>query len=337
MKSMTTTPDNNLNHIADFYNRYPGEEIQFFTRLEADAVQPGRRLSILLPTGLELLDSRINQPSLSASNSVREDEENLVIDWQFADVITLEEKFEIITRVRVLPVNRDENYTCSAELRDEQGYTLTSCSTRVKIHSQSSYMKYLPEIFGGNEFLGRFLMLFESFWHPVEMQINQGEYYYDPDLTPVQFLPWLASWIGVAWDEQLPDNRKRQLLSSALQIYQKRGTREALELILEIYTGGKVQIIEHRTRNFILGSGSSLGQTIALGRNNYPHTFTVNLHVSSNEVYVQSGIDKAQQVKKYKQSIAKLIETQKPAHTAARINLLITQANLENSEATQLA
>ena len=91
------------------------------------------------------------------------------------------------------------------------------------------------------------------FLAPLESQVAQSDGYYDPDLTPEGFLPWLATWIGVAWDDSLPVARQRRLLGEALRLYQKRGTRAALEEYLRIYSGGEVEIVEHRAQNFSLG------------------------------------------------------------------------------------
>lgn len=324
-KSIDKEPDEILDLIADSLNRYPGEKIQFSIRVKSSSILPGRQLSLILPKGFEWLDSALQNPLTTTSNFAHEDQENLIISWSFQQVENLNEDLEVSTLVRVLPANHDGYLTCTAELRDAEGYLLASKSVQINIRTQSSYIKYLPEIYSSNEFLGRFLMLFESFWQPVELQIKQGEYYYDANLTPKQFLPWLASWIGVTWDDQLPDVRKRQMLSSALQIYQQRGTRNALHTILSIYTGGEVEIIEHRTQNFVLGANSSLGHTVALGKLNFPHTFTVNLKVDPEEIAGRSGMDKTQQLENYRQSIEKLIDTQKPAHTAARLNLNLSE------------
>ena len=39
---------------------------------------------------------------------------------------------------------------------------------KIDLSSRSSYLKYLPAIYSDNDFMGRFLMIFESVLEPVE-------------------------------------------------------------------------------------------------------------------------------------------------------------------------
>jgi phage tail-like protein len=320
--------DISLSHIADFYNRYPGEDVQFSTRINSFPEGEDIRLTISIPHGLELVSYSANPSDLFLQGYIRETQEGIEIVLPVVNGRrTGEQQATIHTEAAILPAGRDIQVTSIAEIRDGEGSLVSSEHVQVRIKSQSEYMKYLPEIYADNEFLGRLLMTFESFWRPLNFQIDQGEFYYDPDLTPDGFLPWLASWIGVTWDKHLSEPRCRELLHSALSIYQHRGTRKAIYDFLRIYTGGEVQIIEHRTQNFVMGNKSYLGHTIALGKKNYPHTFTVNLKIPQQEISGFSGLDELHQKIYYQQIVEKLIESQKPAHTAFRLNLEVTQAD----------
>ncbi|HEY4720700.1 MAG TPA: FHA domain-containing protein, partial [Anaerolineae bacterium] len=62
---------------------------------------------------------------------------------------------------------------------------------------QSSYLKYMPTVYGTSGFIGRFLMIFESILTPVDRQIGNLPYYFDPRMAPPDFLPWLAGWLGL--------------------------------------------------------------------------------------------------------------------------------------------
>ena len=65
---------------------------------------------------------------------------------------------------------------------------------------------------------------------------------------------------------------------------QCRGTRQALQTYLEIYTSGKVEIIEKRSKNFILGDQSDLGVEIALGKDNQPNSILIFVHIPAGEL-----------------------------------------------------
>jgi phage tail-like protein len=184
-------------------------------------------------------------------------------------------------------------------------------------------MAFLPEIYHENDFLNRLLMLFESFWKPVEAQIDQSDVYYDVRLTPEEFLPWMASWVGITWDESLPEERKRELLHSAVDLYRSRGTRKALIDYLTLYTQGQVEVIENRAKNFVLGKSAPLGKTIALGRQNLPHSFSVRVKIGREELFQRMGETQVNPEKLFQQRLEAIIEAQKPAHTTFEVNLQV--------------
>ncbi|MGD8625819.1 MAG: phage tail protein, partial [Anaerolineae bacterium] len=165
--------------------------------------------------------------------------------------------------------------------------------------------RHLPELYARDEFMARFLMLFESFWAPLEAQIDAMDYYLAPGTTPERLLPWLASWVGLALDARLPRDRQRALVRAAIWLHRRRGTRQALQQYLEIASGGAVEIVEHRAADFCLGPDNRLGPGVALGRGNRPHTFTVVVDLPD-----QDGDGREQ-----RQLLESIVEAEKPAHT----------------------
>nr|MBA3532443.1 hypothetical protein [Ardenticatenales bacterium] len=131
---------------------------------------------------------------------------------------------------------------------------------------------------------------------------------------PLDLLPWVASWLDLILDERWSEERRRHLLESAAHLYRKRGTKQGLEEYLEIYTGQKPQIVEHRANNFMVGKEAKLGQAIALGKRNMPHTFTVVLHLPPVEG--EDATVRAQKEQERRRTIEKIIDAEKPAHTA---------------------
>ncbi|MCA9934702.1 MAG: phage tail protein I [Ardenticatenaceae bacterium] len=103
----------------------------------------------------------------------------------------------------------------------------------------SRYLEYLPEIYhaGPGSFITRFLALLESILTPIEWNIDNFDLYLDPKTSPNTFLPWLANWYEMTFDESWSESSQRQLLLEASEIYPRRGTVWALRRILEIYTG----------------------------------------------------------------------------------------------------
>ena len=101
----------------------------------------------------------------------------------------------------------------------------------------SIYRYYLPDIFQENDFLRRFLLIFEDIWEPLEQRQDHIEMYFDPATCPLSFLPWLASWLNLPFNTHWPEARQRRLLAQAMELYSWRGTRHGLIRMIEVCTG----------------------------------------------------------------------------------------------------
>ena len=109
---------------------------------------------------------------------------------------------------------------------------------------RSTYLDYLPGIYRDSDFLGRFLLIFESVLGPIERTVGNVSHYFDPELTPPDFVAWLGSWLGLVLDERWPEARRRALIHSAVELYQWRGTRRGLSELVRLYTGLTPEILE---------------------------------------------------------------------------------------------
>lgn len=121
---------------------------------------------------------------------------------------------------------------------------------------RATYLRYLPAVYqedaAGREFLERFLSVFETLMQGVEQNIEHVVKYFDVDAVEEEFLGWLSGWLAVSVDENWSSEQVRTLIREAPLLYKKRGTREGLERIIEIFSGSKPLIIE----NFQLGCSS---------------------------------------------------------------------------------
>jgi phage tail-like protein len=113
---------------------------------------------------------------------------------------------------------------------------------------RSSYLEYLPGIYQENDFLARFLLIFESILSPVNRTVENIHHYFDPHVTPPEVVDWLGSWLGLLLDERWPEERRRELISSAVDLYQWRGTKHGLSEFLRLYTGVEPEIVEPSLR-----------------------------------------------------------------------------------------
>ncbi len=173
--------------------------------------------------------------------------------------------------------------------------------------SRSSYLKYLPALYSESDFMGRFLMIFESVLGPIEGMIDNLAYYFDPYTTPEELLPWLASWMKLGLDERMPVPLRRELVKSAAQLFQWRGTRRGLREYLRLATGVEPEITED-FGGIVLGEQSMLGRTTVLGDGN-PHTFTVTFAVEDPD---SLDLDR----------VRAIIDMEKPAHTGYSLKVV---------------
>ena len=106
----------------------------------------------------------------------------------------------------------------------------------------SRYMRYLPAIFHDDDFLSRFLQMFEVVWEPLEQRQDHVDVYFSAMTCPADWLPWMASWFGIALEDHWPEARKRALLDRAIDIYRWRGTAYGLERVIEACVGARPEI-----------------------------------------------------------------------------------------------
>ena len=172
---------------------------------------------------------------------------------------------------------------------------------------QSSYLDYLPALYRDDEFMGQFLLIFESIMKPVENTIDNISLYFDPIMTTESLLPWLASWLGLTLDPTWPEERRRELVKSAAELYRWRGTKRGLAEYLRIYTGSVPEISEY-IPGMRLDQETKLGINTQLGSSGEGHYFTVTVELDGN-----SGINTS--------TVKAIIEAQKPAHTVYSLHI----------------
>ena len=190
----------------------------------------------------------------------------------------------------------------------------------VAVYAKGRYLRHLPALYDYDEFMGRFIMLFESFWGPINHQIDSIWHYFDPLLTPAELLPWLAAWFDLALDERWPEDAQRKLIKSAIQIYRQRG-RKGMAMYLEAITGVPPKITEHFARNFAWGANCRLGHNFALGNDNAPHTMTIEMELAPLKSTGDPQQD-ARRAQERRQMIEDIIKAEKPAHVAYKLHII---------------
>jgi phage tail-like protein len=77
---------------------------------------------------------------------------------------------------------------------------------------------------------------------PIIGSLDNFDSYLDPALTPIDFLQWLGTWVGLALDESWTPERRRAFVAEASALYKVRGTLGGLRAYLELLTGGEVRV-----------------------------------------------------------------------------------------------
>jgi phage tail-like protein len=179
----------------------------------------------------------------------------------------------------------------------------TQVNSTKETRKYSHYLEYLPPAYRDRDydFLGRFLLIFESIMDPLVNTVDNLALYFDPRITPESILPWLATWVDQSLDENWPIERRRELVTKASELYRWRGTRRGLSEYLRIYTGKKPEILEY-IPGMILDENTLLGENTVLGSSGSGHHFTVTIEGTEGE-----NIDP--------RTVKSIIDSQKPAHT----------------------
>jgi phage tail-like protein len=213
-------------------------------------------------------------------------------------------------------------------------------------YPRTSYLRYLPAVYQedpiSSEFLERFLSIFETAFYGLETEISSVFKYFDPDTTPESFLTWLASWLNLGLEEDWPEDKKREFIRKASELYKLKGTPLGLQKLIKIYTGKTPLIIEYSkigkpvvlgghfrlgvnsliiqapVRGFRLGDDSILGRvalrdTVQLPEDTFlqiAHRFTIILDLTAEEFSV------------YEKGLMRILDEEKPAHTIYNLRVM---------------
>ncbi len=185
----------------------------------------------------------------------------------------------------------------------------------------NSLLQYLPAIYQQDAFIDQFLQAFEKLLlgrqddqlfpplkrnsvevhfpqHGLEETIAGLAAYFDPQKTPDEFLPWLASWTAFSLRADLPSDKQRDFIANIFQLYRWRGTKQNLEKLLAI---------------FVPHTDVSLSPPKVIETTDPPHFFLVTILLARTTpavVFRQAAIARA------------LIELEKPAHTYYKLDVL---------------
>jgi phage tail-like protein len=100
----------------------------------------------------------------------------------------------------------------------------------------------LPAVFADDPFSQRFTAGLDEVLAPVFSTLDNFDSYLDPALAPDDFVDWLATWVALDVQEHWSVPRRRRLVSTAVALHRRRGTRGGLAALIETVVDGRAQI-----------------------------------------------------------------------------------------------
>ena len=160
----------------------------------------------------------------------------------------------------------------------------------------------LPAMFLEDSFIQRFCEGLDEVLAPVPAALDNFWALLDPALAPPDFLEWLGGWVGVEIDQTWPIERRRTLVSRAVQLYRHRGTLQGLADLVELYAGVRPEIIE--------GGGTGWSQTPGTTMPGSPGVaIVVRLRLAQPSPAFLARLDR-------------LVVANKPAHLGHRVEIV---------------
>lgn len=89
-------------------------------------------------------------------------------------------------------------------------------------------LRVLPGLYAEDDLAARLTGVFDEVLAPVVATLDNLPGYLDPALTPHDFVPVLGSWVAAFDDQRIPDERRRALVSAAVDLHRIRGSAAAL-------------------------------------------------------------------------------------------------------------
>ena len=206
----------------------------------------------------------------------------------------------------------------------------------------SKLLDDLPALFREDEFAGRFLLAFEklllgredgvafpdvdaAFRHEGLEQTIAGLWkYFDANLTPAEFLPWLASWVALSQRADLPVAQQRAFLGKIVQSYRMRGTPANLIDLLRTFT---------QTTPTLRDQGSEA-----------PHCFSVDIRIPDKpKSTAGTAAEREAREAEWRAFVTRqtaiaraLIEFEKPAHTQFQLNPVYPSLQIGESSTVEV-
>lgn len=111
-----------------------------------------------------------------------------------------------------------------------------------------NWIQYLPSVYEKNKesaaFLDQYLSIFQSVYDDFDRRFENSPALLEPAVTEMDFLQFLAEWLDIINTNIWSEDKLRKLIQMAPVVFRKRGTRQGLIEIIDLFTGEPPLIIE---------------------------------------------------------------------------------------------
>jgi phage tail-like protein len=222
--------------------------------------------------------------------------------------------------------------------------TATPIVRRVRLDfPRSTSMELLPSVYRqspeAEDFTERFISLFDSSLADLDRAIERYPALLDPAGVPEEILPWLGSFLDVTFDRAWGAEQRRQILAAIPELYGRRGTVAGIKQAVELIFGVEPTIQELAAGRMwgVLGRETRLGAVRLFGRSrarfrlgSSPFSAApLRSFGNPNDDPLTEGafrfrvlvppLPQADAV--WRERLARLVESQKPAHTIASVHI----------------
>jgi phage tail-like protein len=106
--------------------------------------------------------------------------------------------------------------------------------------------RQLPAIYQEEDaFTVRLTEALDEVLAPILSTLDNLPAYFDPRLTPDDFLGWLAGWVAIDLDETWDTAQRRTAVAQAADLLRRRGTAAGLADEVRLVTGAEVEVVEN--------------------------------------------------------------------------------------------
>jgi phage tail-like protein len=116
----------------------------------------------------------------------------------------------------------------------------------------------LPGLYQDDVFAQHLCAALDAVLAPDITMLDCFPAYLDPGTAPPDLLDWMAGWVGLGGVQDLPVDRRRDLVGRAAQLHAWRGTPSAIREIVEVAIGLPVEIDEPGAAGWSVDAGSPL-------------------------------------------------------------------------------